>query len=118
MICYSVCLVAFLIRICLLYTSKASVVGAITQTTGKVLERAAGVSDIGAALTGNLPGVVTTQGAAGSYYIENLTVAIAKQAWELFLAVEEDGGFYASAHRPTSCLASLAKRMPPSGSQP
>lgn len=41
---------------------KASVVGAITQTTGKVLERAAGVSDIGAALTGNLPGVVTTQG--------------------------------------------------------
>ena len=29
---------------------KASVVGAITQTTGKVLERAAGVSDIGAAL--------------------------------------------------------------------
>ena len=41
---------------------KASVVGAITQTTGKVLERAAGVSDIGQALTGNLPGVVTTQG--------------------------------------------------------
>lgn len=40
---------------------KASVVGAITQTTGKVLERAGGVSDIGAALTGNLPGVVTTQ---------------------------------------------------------
>lgn len=39
---------------------KASVVGAITQTTGKVLERAAGISDIGAALTGNLPGVVTT----------------------------------------------------------
>lgn len=41
---------------------KASVVGAITQTTGKVLERAGGVSDIGAALTGNLPGVITTQG--------------------------------------------------------
>lgn len=41
---------------------KASVVGAITQTTGKVLERAAGISDIGAALTGNLPGVVTTSG--------------------------------------------------------
>ena len=38
---------------------KASVVGAITQTTGEVLERAAGISDIGAALTGNLPGVVT-----------------------------------------------------------
>lgn len=38
---------------------KASVVGAITQTSGKVLERAGGVSSIGAALTGNLPGVVT-----------------------------------------------------------
>ena len=33
--------------------------------------------------------------AGGSYYIENLTVAIAEQAWKLFLAVEEDGGFYA-----------------------
>ena len=39
---------------------KASVVGAITQTTGKVLERAGGVSDIGSALTGNLPGVITS----------------------------------------------------------
>ena len=38
---------------------KASVVGAITQTTGEVLEHAAGISDIGSALTGNLPGVVT-----------------------------------------------------------
>ena len=34
--------------------------------------------------------------AAGSYYIENLTVSIAKQAWDLFLAVEEEGGFYAA----------------------
>ena len=34
--------------------------------------------------------------AAGSYYIENLTVSIAKQAWEIFLAVEEEGGFYAA----------------------
>ncbi|MCD8292660.1 MAG: methylmalonyl-CoA mutase small subunit [Prevotellaceae bacterium] len=34
--------------------------------------------------------------AAGSYYIENLTVSIAKQAWALFLAVEEEGGFYAA----------------------
>ena len=33
--------------------------------------------------------------AGGSYYIENITVAIAEQAWKLFLAVEEDGGFYA-----------------------
>ena len=46
---------------------KASVVGAITQTTGEVLERAAGITDIGSALTGNLPGVVTTasQGVPG-----------------------------------------------------
>lgn len=40
---------------------KASVVGAIAQTTGATLQRAAGVSNIGAALTGNLPGVITTQ---------------------------------------------------------
>lgn len=38
---------------------KESVVGAITQTSGKVLERAGGVSNVGAALTGNLPGVIT-----------------------------------------------------------
>ena len=31
--------------------------------------------------------------AAGSYYIENLTVAIAQQAWNIFLKVEEEGGF-------------------------
>ena len=35
--------------------------------------------------------------AAGSYYIETLTNNIAKQAWELFLAVEADGGFLAQA---------------------
>lgn len=39
---------------------KASVVGSIVQTTGKVLQRAGGVSSVGAALTGNLPGIVTT----------------------------------------------------------
>lgn len=38
---------------------KASVVGSITQTTGKVLERSGGVSNLGMALTGNLPGVIT-----------------------------------------------------------
>ena len=38
---------------------KASVVGAITQTTGEVLERAAGIGSVSAALTGNLPGVAT-----------------------------------------------------------
>src|SRR5690606_38729885 len=38
---------------------KESVVGAITQTTGEVLQRAGGVTNVGMALTGNLPGVVT-----------------------------------------------------------
>jgi methylmalonyl-CoA mutase len=33
--------------------------------------------------------------AAGSYYIENLTVSIAKQAWDIFLKVEATG-FYAA----------------------
>ena len=40
---------------------KASVVGAITQTSGKTLERAAGISNVAQALTGNLPGVITNQ---------------------------------------------------------
>ncbi len=40
---------------------KASVVGAITQTTGATLQRAAGVTNIGSALTGNLPGVITME---------------------------------------------------------
>ena len=38
---------------------KLSLVGAITQTTGEVLERSAGIGSVGSALTGNLPGVVT-----------------------------------------------------------
>src|SRR5690606_14646191 len=38
---------------------KESIVGAVTQTTGAVLQRAGGISNVGAALTGNLPGVVT-----------------------------------------------------------
>ena len=33
----------------------------------------------------------------GSYFVEELTVAIAQQAWKLFLAVEEEGGFLAAA---------------------
>ena len=32
----------------------------------------------------------------GSYFVEELTVAIAQQAWKLFLAVEEEGGFLAA----------------------
>ncbi|MCE5178764.1 MAG: TonB-dependent receptor [Porphyromonadaceae bacterium] len=38
---------------------KESVVGAIAQTNSKVLERTGGVTSLGQALTGNLPGVVT-----------------------------------------------------------
>ena len=34
--------------------------------------------------------------AAGSYYIENLTASIAQQAWNIFLAVEEEGGMMAA----------------------
>ena len=32
--------------------------------------------------------------AGGSYYVESLTASIAAEAWKLFLAVEEEGGFY------------------------
>ena len=38
---------------------KESMVGAITQARGKDLERTGGVSSLGQALTGNLPGVIT-----------------------------------------------------------
>lgn len=31
---------------------------------------------------------------AGSYYVENLTISIAEQAWKLFLETEDKGGFY------------------------
>jgi len=34
--------------------------------------------------------------AAGSYYIEELTAAIADQAWKLFLEVQDKGGFLAA----------------------
>jgi TonB-linked SusC/RagA family outer membrane protein len=40
---------------------KESIVGSITQTTGKILERSGGVTNVGQALTGNLPGVITIQ---------------------------------------------------------
>ena len=32
--------------------------------------------------------------AGGSYYIESLTASIAQEAWKIFLAVEEEGGFH------------------------
>ncbi len=35
--------------------------------------------------------------AGGSYFIEELTTSLAGQAWKLFLAVEEEGGFLAAA---------------------
>ncbi len=38
---------------------KMSIVGSIAQTSGEVLERAGGVTSVGSALTGNLPGVIT-----------------------------------------------------------
>ena len=37
-----------------------------------------------------------TDPGAGSYYIENLTVSIAEQAWKIFLDIEERGGFHAA----------------------
>ena len=39
---------------------KASIVGSIAQTSGKTLERAGGVTSLGSALTGTLPGVITS----------------------------------------------------------
>lgn len=40
---------------------KESVVGSIAQTSGKILQRTGGVTNVGAALTGNIPGVITVQ---------------------------------------------------------
>lgn len=34
--------------------------------------------------------------AGGSYYVETLTVAIAQEAWKLFLEVDDKGGFFAA----------------------
>jgi methylmalonyl-CoA mutase len=39
-----------------------------------------------------------TDPAAGSYYIENLTVSVGKAAWELFLETEDKGGFIKAAN--------------------
>lgn len=36
--------------------------------------------------------------AGGSYYVETLTLSIAQEAWKLFLAVEDKGGFLACAN--------------------
>ncbi|UZD22858.1 TonB-dependent receptor [Algoriphagus halophytocola] len=39
---------------------KETIVGAVAQTSGEVLKRTGGISNVGSALTGNLPGVITT----------------------------------------------------------
>ena len=39
--------------------------------------------------------------AGGSYFIEELTAALAQQAWKLFLGVEEEGGFLKAAQAGT-----------------
>lgn len=36
--------------------------------------------------------------AGGSYYVETLTVSIAEEAWKLFIATEEEGGFFAAVN--------------------
>ncbi len=36
--------------------------------------------------------------AGGSYYVETLTVALAREAWKLFLEVEDKGGFFAAVN--------------------
>lgn len=33
--------------------------------------------------------------AGGSYYVETLTISIAREAWKLFLSIDEAGGFFA-----------------------
>ena len=57
---------------------KETIVGAIAQTSGEVLKRTGGVSNVGSALTGNLPGVITTSstGAPGD---ENPQIVIRGQ---------------------------------------
>ncbi|MCM1163875.1 MAG: methylmalonyl-CoA mutase small subunit [Muribaculaceae bacterium] len=51
--------------------------------------------------------------AGGSYYVETLTVSLAKEAWKLFLDVEEKGGFLACCNDGSVAAAvreSSAKR--------
>ena len=51
---------------------------------------------------------------AGSYYIENLTIAIAQEAWKLFLQTEDEGGFIANVENgkiQEAVNASAQKRM-------
>jgi methylmalonyl-CoA mutase len=52
--------------------------------------------------------------AAGSYYIENLTDALANEAWKQFLAIQEQGGMYqmvAEGKVQEQFQANLTKRL-------
>ena len=52
--------------------------------------------------------------AAGSFYLENLTHAIAEEAWKQFLAIEEQGGMYemvANGKVQAAIQANLTKRL-------
>ena len=52
--------------------------------------------------------------AAGSYYIENLTAAVANEAWKLFLSIQEQGGMYqmiAEGKVQAQMEENLTKRM-------
>ena len=40
---------------------------------------------------------IAVEDSGGSYFIETLTRSLAEEAWKLFLAVEEEGGFLAAA---------------------
>jgi TonB-linked SusC/RagA family outer membrane protein len=58
---------------------KQSVLGAISQVDGTVLQRAGGVSNIGAALTGNIPGITTIQ-STGAPGLEDPVINIRGQS--------------------------------------
>lgn len=52
--------------------------------------------------------------AAGSYYLENLTHAVATEAWKQFLAIQEQGGMYemiAAGKVQADMQANLTKRL-------
>lgn len=64
---------------------------AVFQETDEFSERIA--RNISILLKGESYLDKTIDPAAGSYYLENLTLQLAEAAWALFLAIEEKGGF-------------------------
>lgn len=60
---------------------KASVVGAITQTSAETIERSGGVSSLGMALTGNLPGVITYTSSGMPGAEDPMIVIRAQSSW-------------------------------------